>query len=434
MYTRNIISQQISKTSPSETNFVSFKSAYTERTLPSYIQTLRGDGKAILTFLMNFRSASTITLKNSTISAAVGCCIRTVQRWTKKFVHDGFLAKTQINDDGILNIYTPNRYKLGLSKSAQFAYWSAQNPDKAETYNTYGILVKRDGKYSFQIETVTHNKSYIKNNIFINKPTPVRLRVTCARARTTDPSWDIFPKKETKREIRLRESREMLQEEQRKWIQRNKNQGALKDLLLKEPIRSHIFTPQIEEISQLLELNERERLKLVAFPDDAINNLLSVVKPIVTEKRSINIKDRVGWIMSLLVKYCASHNITVEWPWYFSVCEILGIKALQSGEESRPLKISSGFGRKVGAHLSPQLQDCTSDAYRRAHEWRAPEEIIAETRNIDDRISFLEQDLVKFEEVIKSPTVYPFLLKTGQDAIANIKREIADLKEKRGGV
>lgn len=429
MYTRNNISQQLPNNHPCETSFLGFRSRFTERTINDYILSLRGDGSAIAHALMEYRSALHITLKYKTIAHAVGCCRRTVIRWIKKFVHDGFLTKTQVNDDGILNIYTPNRYNLGLSKSTSYAYWSQINPEKSSLYNDYGILVKREGKYTFQIETVTPIKSYINKYIYKQSHTVIPSRVTCAGVK--EP-WDISNKKETSRSKKLREIRVMLQEEQRKWIQRSKNNPALKEMLLKEPLKSHIFTSEIEEVSGLLELTERERLKLVAFPDDAIENLLSVVKPIVTrtDKRAVHIKDRVAWIMSTLSKYCKSHNFTVDWKWYFDICEILGIEALNSGEISRPLKFDGPSDqRNWGKGSTP---DSTTAAYVKAVEWKSEQD--KDMRSIDEKIDSLEKDVELFELELKKPVAFPWLLKYALSAIDNKKQEIAELKAFKGGV
>jgi len=103
-------------------------------------------------------------------------------------------------------------------------------------------------------------------------------------------------------------------------------------------IKAALITEPIERLAQLLSLDEREQLKLIAFPDEAVQHALSSIEPIVTGKRKLNtpIKDRVAWMLSIATMYCKNNNIKPDWSWYFQLCDIVGIDG-QGSLEKKPL-------------------------------------------------------------------------------------------------
>lgn len=375
MYTRNNISQQNYYSSRPEIIPSHFKNAFDQKTINRYIESLKGDGKAIAQFFMRFRAYGSTDLGNKTVANKVGCCTRTVRRWTKKFAQDGFLMKVQ------KDTYSVNTYHLGITKSTSIAYWANDNKEAAALYNDHGITKKNDGSLSYQF-----NPTVLPYSSYIYKRNPYPLE--------KEKKYGLFKKREEKKRV----VEAMLHEEQRTWIISHKNQAALKDLLNKDPLKSELFTNDIMEVTRLLELTEREQLKLTAFHDKAIKDLLSVVISLLDRSsgKAVDIKDRVGFAMGRLVKFSKSHNFTVDWEWYFALCEILGIQALKDGELPRPLKFS---GHSFGAKMQPKVQNCTTPAYVRMKEAKVDSTF---TRTKQEEMVYLEKEIQNTQSLLES--------------------------------
>lgn len=136
-----------------------------------YIDSYRGRGKRIFDYLHSFRRAKFISLKNETIAKEINCSIRTVQRWTKRFMMDGLIEKTQSHS------YSPNHYNLAKSMRGQRSYeimLTRLNPKQLGLYISTGKLFSRKDAHFFRVQTVTLTKSLnINKNFIYKKPIPV---------------------------------------------------------------------------------------------------------------------------------------------------------------------------------------------------------------------------------------------------------------------
>ena len=119
----------------------------------------RGDGNAILQYLLDLRNCDEIHPSNGTIAKAVGCSERTVTRWTNRFVAEGLITKTQRTEYGV------NYYTINISRKDSYQiYLDSLSPDNITTLIDNGLTVNSKGEQSFQYETVEQNRDYIYIN------------------------------------------------------------------------------------------------------------------------------------------------------------------------------------------------------------------------------------------------------------------------------
>ena len=304
--------------------------------------------KIVENVFFKFRKEGHSYLKNETIAREIGCSVKTVTRCTNKLHSDGFITKWQQNK------YSPNHYdfKKDIVKGRQaYDYWFNTLSVKNQTlYTTNGIRVDYKNRIIFSHRNVPQNTilSYCKRFIS-KKPKPIVRAHTYTREdnsdfenvflnlKPIDGNGSVF--KKLTREERFKKAVELMNDIQKKFILEHKTDPRVKNMLNYPKIRTVLITPLIEKLTQMLALNQREQLKMVAFRDEALQYALNYIEPIIMGKKQLKapVRDRMGWLMGILNQFCEKNRITPDWSWYFEICSIVGIEALQKGEESKPL-------------------------------------------------------------------------------------------------
>lgn len=359
------------------------------KSIDSYLSVLTPLQKKIAYYLLQFRNAPWITLRNESIALSLGCSVKTVTRATNKFLEDGFISKYQQNR------YAPNSYALNPNiKTSQYSYshwFNSLSITNQDLYVSHGIRVNNKNKVIFSLRNVPQNKSsLILESIFSNQ-SPL------SRVRTRG--------KGIKKSKRHKKGVVLVSEFQKKWIMSHKTDPRVKDMLNNPKIKAALITPTIEKLAKLLTLNEDEQLKLVVFSDTALDYGLDYVERVVTGKKVLSkpIHDRVAWLMSALIAHSKGNNLPVDWKWYYDVCEIIN-KDPQTVSPKRPLNIAA-----------PVLS-----VYQ---PWKAP---VQEPHDI--RLQKLKEQLIKQEAALANSNVLPYMMSYLQRMVTETKREIAELE------
>lgn len=311
--------------------------------------------KRVLQFLFRFKNAPARKMSNSYIASEIGCSTKTVQRATNTLCSLGLISKHQ-SFMYMCNVYSINLHMI--SKSTEFSMW----------FNSLSL----DGQYEFQNRNVMHDESlfeeqdyvledpfscpseYVRRkNIIYNNPgdgvgvytgdvyshpdtntrAPAYAHEEYAQYghRSTELLIKLFqPEKGRKKQ--------MLDEKKRKDIMARAKHPRAKDALMNPAIMSLIITPNIKKLAEVMELDERERLKLIAFPDASIEYLLGMVNRFCSNPDSMTMPviNKMGWIFKKLVDLTKENKLEVQWKWYFTVAEILGIPKITDSEEIKP--------------------------------------------------------------------------------------------------
>lgn len=366
---------------------------FTKKNQYEYVSNYRGVGKKIYEFLYTFRNLPFIKLKNDTIARKVGCCTRTVQRWTRRLQSEDLVTINRTSQ------YDVNEYTMHITKRQAYAYHlNTLTQTQYDELNAHGTIGGNDISTTYKYESVVQSYSFINKYIYITNP----YHLTRAR----DKMGSFLEKKESSQKKRVVRGIKMLQEEQRTWISRNKGEPNLRKVLESEPLKSQIFTKPLEDLAQLLGFNEREKLKLVAFPDETIVYAHNFAKSVISGKHIMRnpIKDVVGWIMGIATNHCKEKKIEPCWKWYFDLCEILKIEAIRHDETGRPLNPSytpQSF-RTNQAHDAPKI-DRTSAEYVRATQHKASA-IFNQT--VEEEIAFLEEKISGHKVYLSDPKKY----------------------------
>ena len=343
-----------------------------------FIGRYRGHGARIAKLFMEYRHRI-FTLTNQYIAGIVGCDPRVVRRWTARFVKDGWLIK-QSKD------YKANVYKIVIDSKSSYAMFMAKQPDKAMFLCNHVISDKN--------QSVLPNRDYI----YIN-PSPILSYTAGARETIKLSARQVYTtqKKEAERSwfnhqlhVRVVRGIKMLLEEQQKYIALHKKQPAMKDILSKGPVRDALISPSIVKLSGLLELTETEQIKLIAFPDDLIEEVYIEAEK-VKNGSSPRARDRIGWLMAKLVEMAKNANLRPNWKWVFDVCEILGLDP-RAKSEARPFG-SRGKSSSVGhRYRPPQDQpkvNATTPEYVKTHEWKGNVEVPRKVHDNDKLRGYL---------------------------------------------
>lgn len=334
MYPKNDINQVLkTQKSPIITSFFgnAIHSTLYQGNISTYLSTCTPSQKIIADVFLKYRYAQHVKLTNEYIAQEARCSTKTVTRCTNKFHADGFITKHQENQ------YSPNHYtfndKVKKGKDA-FSFWfNSLSEHNQDLYVTHGIRVDHKNKIIFSPRNVPQNNNiYIYNNYLYIKPIPI------ARAR----NGFVF-KKTSKRELMKEHGVVTVKEFQKQWILTHKSDPRVKDLMNNDKIKTALFTPIIQKLTELLSLDEREQLKLVAFPVDAHQYAFEYIEPIVTGKKQLKkpVTDKIGWLLSIMGKFCDKNNINPDWRWYFELCEIIGIEKNTSTLVKKPLVLEN---------------------------------------------------------------------------------------------
>jgi hypothetical protein len=240
---------------------------YSQTVNYNYLNSCTTLQRHVFNLINQFKHHPYIKLTNEFIALRVGCSVKTVTRATNKFHTDGFINKHQKNP------YAPNSFYLNVPQS---------------------------------------KRSLILDSYF-SKPSP-RTR-TCVRDKRF-----IFRKKYEAG------GKEMMNAVQKHLILSNRHDVRLKSMLDDTKIKSLLISEPIQKITSLLDLDDDEQFKLVAFTDEALEYALKYIDPVVRghTKLKTPIRDKMGWLISFINANCIRNSIEVDWNWYYSLCDILG--------------------------------------------------------------------------------------------------------------
>lgn len=323
------------------------KTPFFKRDINEYLSSLTETQREITEFFLNYRYANNIRLTNAYVAKQIGCCTKSVTRTTNKLQQDGFLVKKQDNK------YSPNNFKLSdtTKKGPQaYLYWlNSLTEDNKSILMTHGVYLNHKKELTCLYEYVPQNNNIYKNKYIYNKP------ITISRAREDGIDGDgygFLSKKQKERRENYVKGVAMLKQEQKKWILEHRSDPRVKDLLNNPKIRPLLITPTITTLTKLLTLDDREQLKLIAFEENALKYALMYIQPICEGKKALKseVKDRMGWLVSIANAFCKKNNISPDWAWYFELCEIVGIEAIKQGEPAKPLVLEKPKPRNAGGH------------------------------------------------------------------------------------
>jgi hypothetical protein len=378
MYTKSLQSQHLYPKLPLDLAISRIPVSDYLKDPAKFIDAYRGHGSRIANLFMDYRNRSTFTLTNHYIARIVGCDPRVVRRWTARFVEDGWLIKRSKD-------YNANVYKIVIDSKSSYAMFMKSNPDKAMFLCNQVISVNE--------RSVLPNRDII----YIN-PSPILSYTAGARETIKLSAREVYTtqKKEAERSwfnhqlhVRVVRGIKMLQEEQQKYIALHKKQPAMKDILSKGPVREALISPSIVKLAGLLELTELEQIKLIAFPDDLIEEVYIEAEK-VKNGSSPRARDRIGWLMAKLGEMAKNANLKPNWKWVFDVCEILGLDP-RAKSEARPFgrKMSSvGQGRYYPSQNQPKV-NATTPEYVKTHEWKGHVEVPRKVHDNDKLRGYL---------------------------------------------
>lgn len=269
-------------------------------------------------YLWRYQKYPWIKLSNATIAKAIGCSIITVIRATNKFHRDGYITKHQEHQ------YSSNTFTFSI---------------KPVNSNNNIVTHRND----------IPNKSLILDSLLLSKYLCRRVYVGSyagARGDTHTNKTHVF-KKGTE-----------VNATQKQMILAQRHDPKIKDVLNTPSVRAQIITPTIDRITQLLHLDEKEQLKLVAFSEDAIEHTFSEVASSIHSGKLPRVSNRMEWVLRFARDYCTQNNIKPDWSWYYTLCDIWGISSKTVG---KPLVISpkstkSQHTTHNASHLSVEEQ------------------------------------------------------------------------------
>jgi hypothetical protein len=273
----------------------------------------------ILSFFKLYRHASFTKFTNEYIALSIGCSTKTVTRATNQFLKDGLITKCQKNR------YAPNDYTFNnkIDKArGTFSHWiNSLSSTNQNLYISHGIRIDHDNKIIFSYENVPHNKKSLILDKYLSR------RTLTLRAGARKVSVKIRDHKKGAR----------VNTEQKKLILDNRHDPRIKDILANPKISAEIITQPIQQLTTLMNLEAKEYYRMIAFSNETIEHVLSIVDPIVTGRKVLRevIKNKMAWIISIATAYCKKNNLIPDWKWYYTVCEIMGMST--QNEQVKPL-------------------------------------------------------------------------------------------------
>lgn len=369
-----------------------------------YLASLTSAERKIAEIFLDFKDNKNETHpSNEHIAGKAGSSVRTVIRATNKFHQAGFIYKQQRHIRS-LNFYTFN----SLVKKGVGAYnyrlhtLSASNQ---ELLMTHGMYQNNKVKKSFPSEYVTLNYSYNLYNKFIYKTKPIN-----ARAREESFDDGFISKQQEIRKHKIHKGIGMLKEEQKKWILQHKTDPKVKELLNSEKVKPLLISPLMEEITYLLDLDQREQLKLVAYDDSALQYALDEINRLFEQGKYTRVKDRMAWLVTVATAFCDKNNTTPDWRFYFQICEILGIPTIKEGEDPKPMRYKKP--KRVN-NIGHSMYDL----------FKAPEEDPVEVQEAK-----LTKDITNFTEQLNNPDKY-FTGFLKEESMKFIQQRLVECKE-----
>jgi DNA-binding Lrp family transcriptional regulator len=388
-------------------NCLSINKSVSRVTNLDFINSYRGSGKDIITVLLALRGCKKIKISNETIAKQVGCSPRTVQRWTARFVLDGILTKHHRD-------YNLTEYKFTITNQASFQYHlTVLKSHQLEGWRNEGIIPKDKGGIYYQ-----YNQTVTPNRVIYIKETPLSVETAI-----DGDGWGKLPKKVRERRIRVEKGLKMLDEAQREFIGEHKKQPEMKDLLMKEPLRSHLVTPDNIRISRLLKLTDQEQMKLIAYPDEMLSRAwIQVEKMMNNGGPQQRIHDKAAWLFGTLNIVCAKANIKPDWKWYYDVCDIIGMDKLSIFDEPIPIEATSNPRPKKAKSFVNQ--EVRPPMYL---VWDNPQDKISRA----EKIATLEKEIHAYTEQLAEPEKYygPMFIESNIKIVQRMVRESLDKLE-----
>jgi len=269
---------------------------------------------------------------NIVIAIECGCSVRTVISVTEEMEADGIFIKIQSHK------HARNKYffhKKIIGKEGFLFRLSVIPPEKFENYKNHAIP-----PFSSQICT-RYEVIYIKREPI----TPYKEKKTSAKEIGLSPVTN-----KSKKPIELyKEKHKQLSKglsmytQVEKEIGLNQNKKPSTQEVINDPrVKSLVFNNFAQELTSLLKLDIQSQVKLVAYPDSALGYALEFIRPFMTKKKQLTcqVKDRVGWLIGILNRYCTENKLQPQWKWYFRFCEAMGI-AHVTKSVARPLNLPS---------------------------------------------------------------------------------------------
>ncbi len=413
---------------------------FTPESFIEYTKHIKGVGKQVLDFILKFRG-SYICLKNKTISNAIGCHVKTVQRWTNRFVDEGILIKKQVNR------YAPNHFYLHPRlKHGDISWALVQDnltPEQKDLYIQTGTIVPFHKLKFIQPETVRHNHSSSSSlSLSINISIQEIMRVNSrAYARLSfgprlDPLGLVSTKKYIKRDVdrdnlsrKVRVRRGiMLSGEHKKYIVKNKSHKDIKNYVNSDVIRPLLFTPLMERIVKEYEIkDDYTKFKLLAFSDLDLESIRAKYEE--SAKYTYGgVKNKESFFMKMLNQYIDSSGVKPDWEFWSTMVSILEVKA-PSAEQIAKNKQRPGPGfSKAQKEDKPYVLDRSkvspySPLYVNPKEVEMPVDV--RIRNLQSELDSLHD---KFKTMDFSGPFQSFLKPIFEKQIVEKTKEIEDLK------
>lgn len=135
----------------------------------------------------------------------------------------------------------------------------------------------------------------------------------------------------------------MLSKEFQQLIIDHKRDQKIKDSLLSASGQEQLVTPLIESISSLLLLEFGQKLKLNAYPEEALNHAYDYLKKIINGTIPMkDLDDGYSWFLNQAKNYCIKNNLESNWKFAYALLEIHGIDS-NKFDTPKPLKIKKTF-------------------------------------------------------------------------------------------
>jgi len=292
----------------------------------------RGYAHDIVRIMLEFRHAPFMKLSNKYLATRVGCCTRSVIRWTNWLCQNGYITKSQNN------IFSINDYKLceELVSDTKYEAYINSLPEKKIDISISTI---------FHTETVTPIRSLIKYNNYLYTRNPYSTRMTHAHARAVDgDGYGYLTKRQREYRNGTREKLQMVAKEVREWIKKLPQEEITRNILRDN--RFGLVSPVMREIIDAFKVPEEDYLKLVAFDESVLKAAWAMTKKV------SGIKNPMAFLLKACKEHARQQNFTPEWNWYYNVCEILQIPVHKVDDEpdERP---SDMYKRPEPSHVKP---------------------------------------------------------------------------------
>ena len=298
-----------------------------------YMNGLRGVGGDILRYIVGHRNLAFNRVRNEVVAERVGCSVRTVQRWTARFVRGGILEKSRRTQ------WSSNDYVVRLTKRGSFLLWLGGLSDEERAKWEQGIGSSKGTTDRSFGQSVTPSYKYSNiNNLFI------KIYPSNARARE-EGSWITQKRKRIETEPELIARRECLKElvvlnkEQSTWIREHRHDQNIKELLRSDRFRPHFYTPLVCKVQDLLHFSDQDCLKLAVYPDEAVEYGYNIAHNFKKKNKPVRVRSVVGWFISMLSEYCTQNNLFYDKALYFDLCRILNLETDISKEINKPFII-----------------------------------------------------------------------------------------------